>query len=194
MKLFRYVFLLLLLPATTQAMNNDPVDFIRMTTERVLSELDKTADIKSSPEQLRSLVEANVSPNIDFTRLSGLILGKHWKTASAGQRTQFTKGFKQLLLNTYSTSLAEYTGQKIEHRLLKMAAGGRRATVRTEFTPSAGTPVIVDYRLHHIGDHWKIYDVSIEGISLAVNYRSSFSHEINNHGLDSLIQQLTERY
>ena len=194
MRLSRFVFILSLLPAGTLAMNNDPVDFIRMTTERVLSELDQSADIKSSPDKLRTLVETSVSPNIDFKRLSSVILGKHWKTASAGQRAQFTEGFKQLLLTTYTTSLAEYTGQKIEYRLLKMAAGGRRATVRTKLTQSAGTPVIVDYRLHHKDDHWKIYDVSIEGISLAVNYRSSFSQQINSHGLDGLIQQLAERY
>jgi phospholipid transport system substrate-binding protein len=106
---------------------------------------------------------------------------------------QFTDGFRQLLIKTYTASLAEYTGQTIEYKLLNVKAGGRRATVRTLLQQSAGAPVVVDYRLHFTGDHWKIYDVSIEGVSMAVNYRSSFSHEINNHGLDGLIQQLASR-
>jgi phospholipid transport system substrate-binding protein len=193
MKLYKFAFILYLLPITVLAMSNDPVDVIRTTTERVLAELEKVPGIKSNPEKLQSIVEVNVLPSIDFIRLSSLTLGKHWRTASPEQRMKFTEGFKKLLIKTYSTSLSEYTGQAVEYRLLNVTAGGRRASVRTLLKQSGGTPVIVDYRLHLTDDHWKIYDVSIEGVSMAINYRSSFSYEIKKHGLDGLIQQLASR-
>ena len=193
MKLQSFAFILFLLPATVFAMSNDPVDLIRTTTERVLAELEKAPDIKSDPNKLQNLVEVNVSPSIDFTRLSSLILGKHWRTASRQQRQRFTAGFRKLLVKTYSTSLAEYSGQTIEYRLLNTAAEGRRATVRTLLKRVSDPPVVVDYRLYQTADRWKIYDVSIEGISLAVNYRSSFNEAINSHGLDQLIRQISDR-
>ncbi len=193
MKLYRLAFILCLLPVTVLAMSNDPVDVIRTTTERILTELEKAPGIKSDPAKLQILVEVNVLPSIDFTRLSSLTLGKHWRTATPEQRIKFTEGFRKLLVKTYATSLSEYTGQTVEYRLLNVTADGRRATVRTLLKQSDGTPVIVDYRLHFTDDDWKIYDVSIEGVSMAINYRSSFSHEINKHGLDGLIRQLASR-
>ena len=193
MKIQALLFVGFLLPASTLAMSENPLELVRTTTESVLSELARIPDIKTDPDQLQRLVETNVSPKIDFARLSRLALGKHWRTASPQQRQRFTAGFRKLLIKTYSTSLAEYSGQAIEYRLLNTGAEGRRATVRTLLKRVSEPPVVVDYRLYQNADMWKIYDVSIEGISLAVNYRSSFDEAINNHGLDKLIRQLAER-
>ena len=193
MKRQTLLFVGFLLPASTLAMSNDPLELVRTTTETVVSELARAPDIKTDPDQLQQLVETKVSPKIDFARLSRLTLGKHWRTASPQQRQRFTAGFRNLLLKTYSTSLAEYSGQSIEYRLLSTGAEGRRATVRTLLKRLSDPPVTVDYRLYQNADSWKIYDVSIEGISLAVNYRSSFNEAINSHGLDTLIRQLTDR-
>jgi phospholipid transport system substrate-binding protein len=44
-----------------------------------------------------------------------------------------------------------------------------------------------------LGNGWKIYDLSIEGVSLAINYRSSFAQEIREHGIGRLIERLTAR-
>lgn len=193
MKLHQLAFIVLLLPVKAIAMTSDPVDFVRTTTERVLIELDNSPGIKLDPGRLRALVESSVLSSIDFARLSRLVLGKHWRSASPAQRASFTEGFSRLLVTTYSISLAEYAGQQIEYSLLNGIAGGRRATVRTKLTQPGGSAVVVDYRLYLSGDHWKIYDVSIEGVSLAVNYRSNFSRQIQNHGLDGLIKQLVIR-
>ena len=91
------------------------------------------------------------------------------------------------------TALVALAGQAIEYRLLGAGDGAQRSTVRASIASVAGTPLAVDYRLHCLGDDWKIYDVSIEGVSLAVNYRSRFSQVIDAHGIDGLIRQLGEK-
>ena len=57
---------------------------------------------------------------------------------------------------------------------------------------SGRAPAEVQYQLYY-KEAWKIYDIRIEGISLALTYRTSFGEQINREGLDQLIAQLTER-
>lgn len=193
MKLYTMVLILFLLPSTTLAVSEEPVELIRTTTERILDKLAQAPELKSEPDTLKRLVEESIVPSIDFVRLSRLTLGKHWRTATTEQRKRFTSEFKQLLKRTYSTALTEYSGQVIEYIPLRETLDGKRSAVRTKFHQSSGSPVTVDYSLYKSNDGWKIYDVTIEGVSLAVNYRSSFGQEIRTHGLDSLIQHLATR-
>ena len=130
MKIQTLLFVGFLLPASTLAMSDEPLELVRTTTETLLSELARVPDMKREPGRLQKLVETNVSPQVDFTRLSRITLGKHWRTASPQQRQRFTAGFRKLLVKTYSTSLAEFSGQPIEYRLLNTSAEGRRATAR----------------------------------------------------------------
>jgi len=44
-----------------------------------------------------------------------------------------------------------------------------------------------------MGDVWKVYDITIEGVSLVTNYRGQFSNEIRQGGMDGLIQKLVEK-
>ena len=51
----------------------------------------------------------------------------------------------------------------------------------------------VDYSLEQVGDVWKVYDITIEGVSLVTNYRGQFSNEVRQGGMDSLIQKLADK-
>jgi phospholipid transport system substrate-binding protein len=69
----------------------------------------------------------------------------------------------------------------------------KTASVHTRIPEDGSQPITVDYSLRQLSDEWKIYDVSIEGISLVINFRMTFAARIQNDGLDGLIQQLAER-
>ena len=51
----------------------------------------------------------------------------------------------------------------------------------------------IAYEMHIVDDDWKVYDISIEGVSLVINYRSSFAQEIRRNGIDGLIQRLAAK-
>jgi phospholipid transport system substrate-binding protein len=51
----------------------------------------------------------------------------------------------------------------------------------------------VDYSLEQVADVWKVYDITIEGVSLVTNYRSQFSNEVRQGGMDGLIQKLADK-
>jgi len=125
--------------------------------------------------------------------LSRLTLGKNWRHATPQQRALFVQEYGRLLVKVYSTALAGYTNQEVEYLSAKVTADQRRATVRTRIVERGQVPLAVDYSLRKVKNIWKIYDVKIEGISLAINYRASFAEEISAHGFDGMIERLVMR-
>jgi len=190
MKLYRAILLLLFFPVVAQATIEAPLELIRTTTEYVLAKLEMDPEIRTNPESLFVLVEESIAPNIDFTQLSRLAIGKHWRVASTDQQQRFTLEFRQLLIRTYSTTLAEYSGLGITYRGLNTKTGGKRAAIRVTVEQPGGPPIDIDYSLYQATTGWKIYDMKVEGISLVVSYRSSFSREIRANGMDGLIEHL----
>lgn len=188
-----YVFVLLLWPINSLAGDEPPVNVIRSATNAVLVELDTTPGVRNDPEKLNLIMHRYIAPHIDFVTLSRLALGKNWRQATQEQRSLFVREFGRLMVNVYSTALVGYTNQQIEYLPSKVSADKRRATVRTRIMESGQAPLAVDYSLRQINNVWKIYDVKIEGISLAINYRASFAEEISAHGFDGMIERLVTR-
>ncbi|HSH30985.1 MAG TPA: ABC transporter substrate-binding protein [Thiohalobacter sp.] len=178
-----------LLLATAQA-GESPMKVVRETSEQVFAELRRNGDLDR--EQLNDLIERVILPHVDFEAFSRLTLARYWRDASETQRRDFTREFRSLLVRTYATSLSEYSGEKVEYLRERMEDEGR-ALVNTRIVRPDGPPIPVDYRLRLNGDKWQVYDIMIDGVSLIINYRSSFQQTIRQQGLDALIRQLAER-
>lgn len=198
MKNLRYLFVAvaLLLASLTQAEITadktllEPTEVVLQTADRVIERLRVSRPL--SDEQATTLVEELILPHLDFETFARLTLGKYWRQASPEQRTAFTQEFHRLLLRSYATSLNAYSGERIEH-IGQRNEPGDRLLMQTQMIRAHGAPVRIDYRLHKRESEWKIYDVVIEGISLIMTYRTSFSEEIRRTGLDALILKLSDR-
>jgi phospholipid transport system substrate-binding protein len=170
-----------------------PQQVIQKTSDQLQVSLQKP-EYKSDFKKATALVDQIIEPQIDFDRVSILILGKYWKTATPEQKARFKKEFRMLLVRTYTTAFTEYANWKIRYLPLEMNPGDKKVMVRTEILQSGAQPVGVNYRMVEGKGGWKVYDVLIEGISLLQNYRSSFTDEIARTGsLDQLITHLAER-
>jgi phospholipid transport system substrate-binding protein len=152
-------------------------------------------EYKGDFKKATTFVDHALETNVDFERVSALILGKYWKDATPVQRDKFKKEFRLLLVRTYTTAFTEYANWKIRYLPLEMAPTDKKVMVRTEILQDGAQPVAVNYRMmDEEAKGWKVYDVLIEGISLLQNYRSSFNDEIAQGGsLDKLITHLEER-
>ena len=171
-----------------------PDELVKRTAEDVLAIVKSDKDIQSgNQEKLYRLAEEKILPNFNFDRVSRLVLGKNWTRATPEQKSAFQTEFKTLLLRTYSVALSKYKNQTIDYKHLRMAEGATNVTVKTAILQSGGQPVVVDYSLEKQADAWKVYDIVIEGVSLVTNYRSQFTQEIRQNGLDSLIKKLADK-
>ncbi len=169
-------------------------ELVKQTAERMLSTLRAENDaLERNPDRVYDLVNEIVLPHFDFPRMAKRVLGKHWRKATPQQRREFTEAFRDLLVRTYTNSLTEYAEQEINYLPLRAKSGAKNVTVRSEIEQPGSTPIDVSYRLGWVSNEWKVYDVSIEGVSLVTNYRSSFSREISQGGLGGLIDELARR-
>ena len=130
-------------------------------------------------------------PHFDVDFAAQQVLGKHWRTATPEQRKRFVAAFYRSLLQTYGDSLVEFTGDRMKVLPFQGDAAAPRATVRTEVRRSNGAAVAVNYSLRKMpaGD-WKVWDVVIEGISYVKSFREDYGLEVDQKGLEPLIQRL----
>jgi len=171
-----------------------PEQIISETTNRMLDALKQEQGlIKQQPNRVNALANQIIMPHIDFQSMSSWVLGKYWRRATAEQKQQFPVQFRRLILRTYATALSEYTDETIHYLPLRASDGDSDVTVRTFIERSSGPGIPVAYRMHQVQKDWKVYDISIDGISLVNNYRRSFSIEIRRHGLDGLINKLATK-
>ena len=176
-----------LVAATAQAQETPDV-LIKQVTEDVLEIVRNDKDIQSGNTQKAiDLVDKKVLPHFDFLHMTALALGKDWRKATPQQQQQLTAEFKTLLVRTYSNALTGYKNQKIVYKPFKMNAGETDVLVRTEVLQPGSKAVQLDYSLEKKESGWKVYDVTVAGISLVTNYRDQFAQEVRNGGVDGLI-------
>jgi phospholipid transport system substrate-binding protein len=184
----------LLAQASVRAADDvSPQELVRSTISRMLTAMrEEQAAIKQNPDHLFELVSAIVLPYFDFERMSMWALGKNWRRATPEQRVRFVEQFHTLLVHTYGSALSEYSDEEIIYLPYVDDGKAGRVTVRTEIE-QAGSTIPISYSLYQSRDGWKVYDVAISGVSLVTNYRSTFGTIIREKGMDSLIQQLSDR-
>ncbi len=171
-----------------------PDALVKQTADDVLTIVKNDKDIQAGNQQkLFAVVEEKILPNFDFDRVCRMVLGKNWKSASPEQQALFQKEFRSLLLRTYATALGKYRDQVIEYRPMQTDASEKNVTVKTQIIQKGGQPIAVDYSLVKGPAGWKVYDITIESVSLVTNYRSQFSSEIRQNGLDSLNKKLADK-
>ena len=171
-----------------------PEELIRNASDQVLSRIQSNPGLyQQDPAKLYALVDEVVVPHFDFATMTDLALGRYKSKISAEQRRLITHEFRILLVRTYAKALLEYNNQKIIYLPTEGSLAGGDVTVRTEIEQAGGFPIPLNYSLKQSQQGWKVYDISVDDISLVTNYRSSFSREIRKNGVDSLIKTLRER-
>lgn len=185
------VLLTSLLPMAAWAAEPSPDALAKTTTQEVLAILKADKEIQGgNVQKVYSLVEAKVLPHFDFNRMTQLALGKHWNAASPKQKQALVKEFRALLVRTYATSLTAFSNQTVDFKPFSMQPDATEVTVLTEVKQPGGKPIPINYEMHKTSFGWKVYDVSIDGVSLVINYRSSFASTIRQSGIDGLISML----
>ncbi len=167
---------------------------VKKITDDVLEIVRADKDIQNGDtHKAIALVDAKVLPYFNFQHMTALAVGKDWRKASAQQQQQLTGEFKTLLVRTYSNALTGYRNQKVVFKPFKMNPADTDILVRTEVLQPGSKAIQLDYSLEKLDNGWKVYDVTVAGISLVTNYRDQFAQEIRNGGMDGLIQTVAAK-
>ena len=162
--------------------------------KRVTDEVTQHQDVRSGdPAKLRAVVETRLLPYIDTRRVTQSALGQNWRRATPEQQESLVREFTTLLVRTYSGALANYRDQAIEVLPLRMAAGDNEVTVRSRIRQPGAETILIEYDLAKTEAGWKVYDLRVAGVSLVATYRTTFTEEVRNRGIDGLIHTLSAK-
>ena len=178
-------------PAPNTANVQDPSQVVQQAAQGLLKDLETNRDAyRKDPKLLRQLTDKHLLPYFDTEFSARLVLGRHWRDATPEQRQRFVQAFIDSLIDNYGKAVVEFTADRLKVFPSHVEPGAKSATVRTEIRRDDGSVVPVNYALHQTDQGWKAWDVVIEGISYVKSFRDDFGAEIDQKGLDEVIQRL----
>jgi phospholipid transport system substrate-binding protein len=179
-------------PAAAQELGPD--ELVRKVTAEVLEAIQKDKQLQAGDRRKAlALAEEKILPLVDFREATRLAVGRAWSSANPDQRDRLTKQFQTMLVRIYSNAIGIYRGQTMRVQPVKMAPGATDVTVRNQYLSPGRPPTSVEYAMHKTPQGWKLYDITVEGVSLVLTYRGEFEQIVRESGVEGLIQRLDER-
>jgi len=187
--------LALTLGFSTAALAQEAPDVLVRNVSNEMSEVVRTDKAVQAGDVKRMIevVETRILKYFDFSRMTGLAVGREWRTASADQKTSLTSEFRTLLVRSYANAIGQYKNQTVDVKPLKAKPEDTEVVVRSEIKQAGSKPITIDYDMAKAADGWKVFDVSVAGVSLVTNYRETFGQEIKAGGIDGLIKALRDK-
>jgi phospholipid transport system substrate-binding protein len=174
---------------------NSPVPMLEQTANSIIAALrDNKASLKSNPNIIYKAVEAHLLPIVDVAGMSRSVLGRQaWNKATAAQRAQFSKAFTRLVIRTYSSPLAQYSDESVQFLPIRGSLNSRFLRVNSIIVRAEGQNISLSYSLVNKNGQWKVYDLSVEGVSLLQSFRSQFAAALQNSSMDDVIKEMEKK-
>ena len=133
-----------------------------------------------------------VSVSYDFPYISKVVVGRHWKSFTAEQKSRFIEIFGKLSIATYANRFDGYSGERFKTISAEELKRGRRL-VKTVLIKANGEEIELDYILHQNNDQWRIINVIAEGVSDLSLKRADYTSYLKKEGFDALLKKLNEK-
>ncbi|MDO8433292.1 MAG: ABC transporter substrate-binding protein [Candidatus Binatus sp.] len=201
--LLTLILAVVMLCASAQA---QPVDSANGATASVKTIIDQTTvvfkdrDISQTDreQKLRAIAESH----FDFAEMARSAIGYHWRNFTPDQKAEFVPLFTKFIEDIYLSRIEKYSVEKIDQTIKsasiqftnERADGSDYAEVfSTVALQDRKDPLQVNYLMRRDGNQWKIYDLTIQAISVIANYRNQFNRVLNSGGYDKLISIMRQK-
>lgn len=168
-----------------------PDEFIQEAVDLLAEGLDgRREELAADKRALYSLIDEILLPRFDRRFAAAQVLARNWRVASDEQKERFVDAFYTSLLHRYADGALEFDYRQMEVLPFRGDDSRPLATVKTIVSLDDGTKVPVNYTLKKSDDAWRMFDVTIEGVSYVRNFRAEFDAEIKATSLEAVIQRL----
>lgn len=186
---FKFVVIAMVISFGSNVMAAEtPKAQLQATMERVMAvtrTFRSASDFADNKDRLRQII----LPRFDFSEMARRSLGNRWSTL-AGREKEFVAAFLQFAEASYMNALGSYRGETMTYG--REQVNENFAEVDTQVL-GRGEPAPVTYKLHLVGDDWKVYDVIIDNVSVVSNFRSQFGRILQTASIDELMRRLREK-
>jgi phospholipid transport system substrate-binding protein len=174
---------------------SNPHKFIDLQAQKMVSIIRNNQELYSNdPELFKDKINVVFEPMVDFRRVGASVMGKkYYLAASAAQRLQFIQSFKTSLLDTYSSTLAQWGDQKIVTIFPEESVYKRTEDVQQNLiTASNIYPITYKVRKDKNGN-WLIINIIVNGVNLGLTFRNQFQAlaQEHNENIDEIIKHWT---
>jgi phospholipid transport system substrate-binding protein len=191
MKKLLIAFLLLIVTPFCFAAVESPATQLQQAADQMIAKLESNKSQLHSMHFIRGVVNQVLLPNVDLDRMASSVVGRDWRSATDAQRQQFKKEFSYLVTTTYASALSSYDHDKVSFQPIRGdIASQQTLRVNSMIVRKNGQRIPITYDVSRYGDSWKVYDFSIEHVSMVQSYRSQFSGVLANGGMPALLTRL----
>ena len=170
---------------------DDAAGFISDLGQRTVQLLAAKAPEKEREAKFRAIFEEG----FDIPMISRFVLGGYWRTVSDAQRQDFTALFETYVIRAYAVRFNDYGGEQLKVTAARTEDEDNSMVQSVIARPSGAPPIKVDWRVNRTAKGFKITDVVVEGVSMAVTQRQEFASVIQRNGgqIDALLKLLREK-
>jgi phospholipid transport system substrate-binding protein len=171
-----------------------PVPMLEHTANEIIATLkENKANLKGNPDIIYNAVAKNLLPRVDVAGMSRSVLGRQaWNKASPAERVQFSQAFTRLVIRTYSSPLAQYSDETVQFMPIRGSLNSRFLRVNSIIVRSEGQNIPLSYSLVAKDGEWKIYDMSVEGVSLLQSFKQQFSQALQSSSISEVIKKMQQ--
>jgi len=166
------------------------IDYVsKFTQDKTQAMFKILQNTKTSKAHKRKYINKIVADIFDYTLMSQIALGKYWRSISNDKRVKFISAFKSRLKNSYTDKLLLFDNQTLDVQKAKLVKKNRIENI--VYLRGKQKTYEIKYKFYKTKDSlWKIYDVSISGISVIMSYKIQFGDFLRNKTIDELIATL----
>lgn len=173
---------------------DDPFDMVKAAGSRTFARIKlEQSNIQNDPEILRTIMEEELMPYIDYRFSSFKVLGKYTRSASPKELQEFVTVFREYLITSYAVAMGYYDDQVVEFEPAKDFGTRSDVTVRAVIKDDPRPEIKVAFKVRKGRDGtWQAYDMVAEGISLLSSKQSEFESILRKDGIDKVIELMRE--
>ncbi len=168
---------------------DDAARFIQRLGDQAIGVL-RASDL--TLEQRERHFRSLLAQGFNLRFIGRFVLDEYWQLATPEQQGDYLALFSEYVLQTYSARLGGYAGETMT------VVGARQANekdvvVRTRIDRPSGPPITAEWRVRTTGGRYRIIEVMVKGISMAIAMRSEFASVIQRDGIEGLLAVLRLR-
>jgi phospholipid transport system substrate-binding protein len=169
-----------------------PSKLVFDNSTRILTTLEtRRGEFTKNRGALRQFVSGEFNAMFDRDYAARLVLGVHGRGASEEDVKLFADALADNLMSRYGSSLLDFnTKLKVRVKSERALPNNRGVVVASEFVRQAGEPIPVSYFMRRTGSGWKVFDVSVEGVSFVTTFRSQFDGPLRRKSIAQVAADL----
>ncbi len=133
-----------------------------------------------------------IEDHLALAQLARWLMGPHWQDLGQDKQDDFVALLAHLLRDVaYPRAAAFLSSHQIVYGHNRVE--GKEASVETLLVNAEEGQVAITYRLHLIDDRWKVWDVHLDGVSMAGNLRKQVQSIMARTSYEELVRRMKDK-